>query len=93
MRIPISSPVFVCLGLWYHVYPSMFGGFLAFVSDMMAMSFLNIVRAISRLVVLPVIPFAFEYSSLILFLLFLFFLIFFLCVVSVFSFLLVVWPS
>ena len=38
MRTPIPPPVFVCLGLWYHIYPSLFGGFLAFVSVMMAIS-------------------------------------------------------
>ena len=49
-------------GLWYHIYPSIFGVFLVFVSTITAMSLWVSFSMDLRLVVLPVIPFAFAYS-------------------------------
>ena len=46
-------------GLWYHMYPSIFGGFLVFVSTITAISLWVSFSIDLRLVVLPVIPFAF----------------------------------
>ena len=45
-------------GLWYHIYPSIFGVFLVFVSTIIAMSLSVSFSMDLRLVVLPVMPFA-----------------------------------
>ena len=59
--MPTPPPVLPLLGLWYQLYPSIFGGLGVLVSTIIAMSVSCIVRAVLRLFVLLDTPFTLAY--------------------------------